>query len=58
MISFDENIFCVVQWENSNDVAIVSQSSVFKAPEFTHMNDICFVEIEGQYQKGKIIFIG
>jgi hypothetical protein len=39
-------------------VSTVPQSSVFKSPEFTRVNDICFVEIEGQYRKGKIIFIG
>jgi len=58
MIVADDNRFYVIQWESSNIIAIVSQSSIFKSPEFTYVNDICFVEIDGQYEKAKILFIG
>ncbi len=54
----DDNTFCAVQWENTDIISIVSQSAIFKSPEFTHVNDVCFVETEGQYEKGKILFIG
>jgi hypothetical protein len=50
--------FCAVQWEESRTIFTVPQSAVLKLPEFTHVNDICFVEIEGQYRKGQIICIG
>jgi hypothetical protein len=58
VVAVDNESFCAVQWENSSIVSTVPQSSIFKSPEFTRVNDICFVEKEGQYQKGKIIFIG
>ncbi len=58
VIAIDKDSFCAVQWENTDTVSTVSQSAIFKSPEFTRVNDICFVEIEGQYQKGKILFIG
>ncbi len=58
VIAIDKDSFCAVQWENTNTVSTVSQSAIFKSPEFTRVNDICFVEIEDQYQKGKILFIG
>jgi hypothetical protein len=58
VISVDDESFCAVQWKNSSNISTVSQSSVFKSPEFTGVDDICFVEREGQYRKGKIIFIG
>jgi len=41
--------FCAVQWEKSRTIFTVPQSAVLKPSEFTHVNDICFVEIEGQY---------
>ena len=49
-----EENFCVVQWENSNAICIVPQASVFKSPDFTYVNDICIIEVEGQYRKGQI----
>jgi hypothetical protein len=58
VISVDENSFCAVRWEDNSIVSTVPQSSIFKSPEFTRVNDICFVETEGQYRKGKIISIG
>ncbi len=58
VIIADDNIFCTVQWENSTIISTVSQSAIFKSPEFTRVNDVCFVETEGQYEKGKILFIG
>lgn len=57
-ISFDENIFCAIQWESNDTVTTVPQSAICKSPIFTSVNDICFVRAKGQYQKGKITFIG
>jgi hypothetical protein len=58
MVLADDNTFCAVQWKNTDTISIVSQSAILKSPEFTHANDVCFVETEGQYEKGKILFIG
>jgi hypothetical protein len=58
VISVDDESFCAVQWKNSNIVCTVLQSTVFKSFKFTRVNDICFVEREGQYRRGKILFIG
>ncbi|CAF4419276.1 unnamed protein product, partial [Rotaria sp. Silwood2] len=57
-VSVDNSIFCAVQWENSIIVSIVPQSAIFKSPEFTASNDVCFIETKGQYRKGQIIFKG
>ncbi|CAF4213307.1 unnamed protein product [Rotaria sordida] len=58
-ITFDNETFYAIEWENSNIISTVSQSAVFKSPEFTNINDICLIEIENeQYRKGKIIFRG
>ncbi|CAF4743106.1 unnamed protein product [Rotaria sp. Silwood1] len=57
-ISIYHESFCAVQWENSKIVSTVPQSAIFKAPEFTSVNDICFIETEAHYQKGRIIFKG
>jgi hypothetical protein len=53
-----DQIVYVIQWENSFSICIVCQSSIFKSPDLIHVNDICFVEVEGQYRKGKIKFRG
>ncbi len=58
MISVDENSFFAVRWVDNSSVSTVSQSAIFKSPEFTRVNDVCFIETEGQYRKGKIISIG
>jgi hypothetical protein len=58
MVSVSDESFCAVKWENSSTISTVSQSAIFKSPEFTHVNDVCFVETEQEYRKGKIIFIG
>jgi hypothetical protein len=50
--------FCVIQLENNDIIYIVSQSLVFKSPDFTQINDICFIEIQEKYQRGIIKFIG
>jgi hypothetical protein len=39
-------------------ICIVPQSSVFKSSEYTQINDICFIEIDGKYRRGIIKFIG
>ncbi|CAF1178387.1 unnamed protein product [Rotaria sordida] len=57
-ISVGNESFCAVQWENSNIISTVPQSAIFKSPEFTNVNDVCFIEINGQYRKGQIIFKG
>ncbi|CAF1365576.1 unnamed protein product, partial [Rotaria sordida] len=58
-VTFDNETFYAIQWENSNMISTVCQSAVFKSPEFTNINDICLIEIENeQYRKGKIIFRG
>ena len=57
-VSIDKDSFCVVQWENTNMIAIVPQSTIFKSPEFACVNDICIIETEGQYRKGNILLIG
>jgi hypothetical protein len=57
-ISVGDEHFCAVQWENTNTISTVPQSAIYKSPEFTHLNDICCVETEGQYRNGKIIFKG
>ncbi|CAF5162204.1 unnamed protein product, partial [Rotaria sp. Silwood1] len=54
-VSVDNDSFYAVRWENSDIGSTVSQSAVFKSPEFTHVNDICYIETKGQYQKGQII---
>ncbi|CAF1329795.1 unnamed protein product [Adineta steineri] len=51
-------MFYVVQLETNNMIYIVSQSSIFKSPEFIHINDICFIEIENCYQRGQIKYKG
>jgi hypothetical protein len=48
----------VVRCENSDTVCTVAQSAIFRSPEVTRVNDVCFVETEEQYRKGQIIFIG
>ncbi|CAF1358489.1 unnamed protein product [Rotaria magnacalcarata] len=58
VISFDNKSFCAVRWENSNMISAVPQSAIFKSPEFTMLNDICVIEVDGQYRKGQIIFKG
>ncbi len=58
VVSVDDQSFCAVQWENSSIVCTVSQSAIFKSPEFTRVNDICFIEVEGRYRKGQVIFKG
>ncbi|CAF4843076.1 unnamed protein product [Rotaria sp. Silwood1] len=58
VVSVDNKSFCAVQWENSNIISAVPQSAIFKSPEFTELNDICFIETEGQYRRGQIIFKG
>ncbi|CAF1078251.1 unnamed protein product [Rotaria sordida] len=57
-ISVDNESFYAVQWENGSIVSTVPQSAIFKSSEFTSLNDICFIETEGQYRKGQIIFQG
>ncbi|CAF3774220.1 unnamed protein product [Rotaria sordida] len=57
-ISVCNESFCAVQWENSNIISTIPQSAIFKSPEFTNVNDVCFIEINGQYRKGQIIFKG
>ncbi|CAF3804948.1 unnamed protein product [Rotaria sp. Silwood1] len=57
-VSISNEIFCAIHWENNSIVSTVPQSAIFKSPEFTNVNDICFIEAEGQYRKGQIIFIG
>ncbi|CAF3806983.1 unnamed protein product [Rotaria sp. Silwood1] len=57
-VSVDNDSFYAVRWENSDIVSTVSQSAVFKSPEFTHVNDICYIETKGQYRKGQIIAKG
>ncbi|CAF0930245.1 unnamed protein product [Rotaria sordida] len=57
-VSIDHHSFSAVQWENSCTVSIVPQSAIFKSHEFTHVNDVCFIETAGHYQKGQIIFKG
>ncbi|CAF1230419.1 unnamed protein product [Rotaria sp. Silwood1] len=57
-VSVDKKSFYAVRWENSGIVSTVSQSAVFKSPEYTHVNDVCFIETIGQYRKGQIIFKG
>lgn len=57
-VHFDNESFYVVQWENTDIISTVPQSSVVKAPDFTKINDICYIETEGQYRKGQIIFQG
>ncbi|CAF4460211.1 unnamed protein product [Rotaria sp. Silwood2] len=54
-LSHDNESFCVVQWENSNIVSTIPQSAIFKSPEFTSVNDICFIETDEHYRKGRII---
>ncbi|CAF4289774.1 unnamed protein product [Rotaria sp. Silwood2] len=54
-VSVDNASFCAVRWENNNIVSTVSQLAVFQSPEFTHVKDICYIEIKGQYRKGQII---
>ncbi|CAF4722481.1 unnamed protein product, partial [Rotaria sp. Silwood2] len=58
VISVDKESFCAVQWENSSIVSTVQQSAIFKSPEFTNVNDICFIKTKGNYRKGQIIFKG
>jgi hypothetical protein len=50
--------FYIVQWENSNIVCIIPQASIFKSADFTHVNDICIIEVEGKYRKGQIKYRG
>jgi len=57
-VHFNKNVFYVVQWDKTNTISLVQQSAVFKAPQFTQINDICFIEKHQQYARGKIIFIG
>jgi hypothetical protein len=58
MTSLNDDSYCAIWWINSRIISTVHQSAIFKSPELTRVNDICFVEIEDQYQKGKILFIG
>ncbi|CAF1203501.1 unnamed protein product [Rotaria magnacalcarata] len=57
-VSIDNESFYAVRWENSNIVSTVSQSVVFKSPQYTHLNDICCIETAGQYKNGQIILKG
>jgi hypothetical protein len=57
-IAVSNENFYAIQWEKSKTICTVPQSAVFKSPEFTRVNDICFVEIERQYRKGQILHIG
>ncbi|CAM4979087.1 unnamed protein product [Rotaria socialis] len=57
-VSIDNESFYAVRWENSNIVSTVSQSAVFKSPQYTHLNDICCIKTAGQYKKGQIILKG
>ncbi|CAF4165867.1 unnamed protein product [Rotaria sp. Silwood2] len=57
-VSVGHHNFCAVQWENSCTISTVPQSAIFKSPEFTHVNDVCFIETAGHYRKGQIIFKG
>ncbi len=50
--------YYVIQWENSNVICVVPQSSIFKSPDFIEINDICFIETEGKYRRGRIQFKG
>ena len=54
----DPDTFCSIRWDNSDIVSTVSQSAVYKSPEFTGVNDICFVEREGNYERGRVLHIG
>jgi hypothetical protein len=58
VISVDNDYYCSVQWENSNIISTVPQLTILKSPEFTRLNDVCFVEIEEEYRKAKIVFKG
>jgi hypothetical protein len=52
LIIVTNQMFCVVQCENNERIFVVSQSSLLKS------NHICFIEIEDQYQRGKIQYKG
>ncbi|CAF2528187.1 unnamed protein product [Rotaria sp. Silwood2] len=54
-VSFDHKTFYAVKWVDSNVISTMPQSAAFKAPEFTKVDDTCFIEIEGEYRKGQII---
>jgi hypothetical protein len=58
VVIFNKKCFCAVQWEGSSIVSVIPQSSIFKSPEFTHVNDVCFVGEKRNYRKGKILFKG
>ncbi|CAF1323219.1 unnamed protein product [Rotaria sp. Silwood1] len=57
-VSVDNESFYAVRWDNSDIVSAVSQSAVFKSPEYTYINDVCFIETIEQYRKGQIIAKG
>ncbi|CAF2710281.1 unnamed protein product [Rotaria sp. Silwood2] len=44
-IYVDKESFCAVQWENSNIVSTVSQSAIFKSPEFTNFPSLRHVNL-------------
>ncbi|CAF1173679.1 unnamed protein product [Rotaria sordida] len=58
----NENIYCAIQWiEETMEkkmISIVSQSTIFKSPDFICINDICVIEFAGNYYKGKILYKG
>jgi hypothetical protein len=57
-VCYDDESFCAVKLDNSSTICTVPQSAIFKAPEFTNINDVCFFELAEQYGKGQIIFRG
>jgi hypothetical protein len=57
MVSVSDESFCAVKWENSSTISTVSQSAIFKSPEFTHVNDVCFVETEQEYSGRSRFFV-
>lgn len=53
-----DKLYYIVYVPENESIVILPQSAIFKAPEYICVDDICFVEINEQYQRAQVLFIG
>ncbi|CAF3348109.1 unnamed protein product [Rotaria socialis] len=57
-IVFNSRCFYAVKWKNSDIVSAIPQSAILKSPEYTKVDDVCFIETKGRYREGQILLKG